>query len=96
MKRLTPLAWVFLFGALGGALLVSWIAPSFIAWYFQPPVEFGVSCTDPIRWALQRLRRAQMWGLLAGGILAVALQLVLRRGRGAAGTGAAARPPVSQ
>ena len=81
-KGLNVSAWIFMLGALGGALLASWIAPGVIAWYFEPPAEFGVSCGEPIRWALKRFRTAQLWGMVAGGALTVALYLVLRRGPG--------------
>jgi hypothetical protein len=85
-RILTISTWFFVLGALGGTLLASWIAPGAIAWYFEPPVEFGVSCGEPIRWALQRFRRAQLWGMLAGGSVATAPYLALRRGRGSEST----------
>ena len=66
-------------GALVGELLFSWIAPKVIAWWFNPPVQFGINCVEPIQWALKRLQWAQLVGLLAGAISGLVLYLMFRR-----------------
>ena len=77
----------FLYFALGGAVigaaLAAWLAPGVIAWYFNPPVEMGgFSCNVPIAWALKRLQRAQLWGVIVGGVLGLVLSGVVQRRRG--------------
>jgi hypothetical protein len=70
-------------GALIGAALAALLAPGVIAWYFNPPVEMGgFSCSVPIAWALKRLQRAQLWGLIVGGGLGLVLYGVVQRRRG--------------
>jgi hypothetical protein len=81
LKSLAGWTWAFALGAIVGVLLLTWLAPFFIAWYFEPPVEFGVSCTDPIRWALRRFQKAQFAGLLIGGFGALLVRAALRGGR---------------
>ena len=72
-----------LYFALGGAILVAaltaWLAPGVIAWYFNPPVEMGgFSCTAPIQWALRRLQRVQLWGVVVGGVLGLVMYGVVQ------------------
>lgn len=52
------LQWVVLCTAIM-VILVSWVAPSTIAWYFATPVPVGVDCRPATEWAMQRLRYAQ-------------------------------------
>jgi hypothetical protein len=72
-----------LYFALGGALigiaLTTWLAPGLITWYFKPPVEMGgFSCTAPIQWALRRLQRVQLWGVVVGGVLGLVMYGVVQ------------------
>lgn len=55
-------------GAYTGFIVASVTAPSMIAWYFNPPVAMGVTCTAPIEWALGKLQLAQFLGIIGGGI----------------------------
>jgi len=67
-------------GALIGGLLATWLAPKAIAWYFDPPVSFGVTCKAPIEWALRRLQWSQLIGIIAGGTAGLVLYfLVFKR-----------------
>lgn len=45
------------------SLAVGWFAPSWIAWYYTPPVEIGVTCKPAVVWAIDVYRKT----LLAGG-----------------------------
>jgi hypothetical protein len=65
--------------ALGVAVLVTIFAPGAIAWYFNPPVEYGVNCTNAVRWGLGRLQLFQFIGLIVGFILGVVLTYFLSR-----------------
>jgi hypothetical protein len=53
-------------GALLGAVLSTWLAPKIIAWYFTPPAQIGLTCVEPIQWALGKLQVAQAVGLILG------------------------------
>ncbi len=66
-------------GGLVGGMLSTWLAPKVIAWYFSPPVAFGVTCTDPIKWAMARLQFAQLAGTIGGAILFLLLYFAFRR-----------------
>jgi hypothetical protein len=66
----------------GGAvveILVSWLAPRSIVWYFQPPVQTEFSCTEPIGWALARMQTVQLIGLVFGALLGVIVYYLMRR-----------------
>ena len=69
------------FGALLGGLLATWIAPRAIAWYFDPPIQMGFTCKEPIEWALHRLQMAQLGGIVVGGLAALFLYFTLRKSR---------------
>lgn len=66
-------------GALLGAVLSTWLAPKMIAWYFTPPVEFGINCNPPIVWALHRMQLAQATGVFVGFILFLVLFMVFSK-----------------
>lgn len=70
---------VAILGALVGTLLSSWLGPKLIAWYFNPPVSFGVTCTEPVKWAMARLQTTQLVGTLVGGVLGIILYYVFRK-----------------
>ncbi len=73
------LLWLLLSAFAGGAV-ATWVAPRTIAWYFEPPVEIGVNCRPATEWAMAGLMKAQMWGMIAGFVLAaVVLFLKTRR-----------------
>ena len=78
MKR-TRFVLVSCFGAFLGALIFSWLGPKAIAWYFDPPVNMGVSCRSATEWAMTRLLRLQGIGILTGSILAVTLNSISQR-----------------
>ncbi len=77
----TRVLWVMGIGALFGGGLSSWLAPKMIAWYFNPPVQFGVSCVESIQWALKRLQWAQVIGVAVGALAALVLYIAVRRRR---------------
>lgn len=70
--------WTLVFGALIGGSLSSWLAPKAIAWYFDPPAGFGVSCKQPIEWALQKLQIAQLAGTGIGALCGVIFYFVFK------------------
>ena len=74
------LLWFTASCALLGALLSTWLAPKCIAWYFDPPAQFGVSCVGPIEWAMSRLRAAQVMGIIIGGVAGLLLFYARFRG----------------
>ena len=73
------LLWLMAAFGLLGNVLATWLAPKFIAWYFNPPAQVGFSCVEPIQWALSRFRAAQFWGLGLGVLLGVVVYFLVRR-----------------
>lgn len=71
--------WALLIGAVVGEVLMLWLAPKYIVWYFDPPVEMGFSCREPIDWALSRLQVAQIVGIVGGGLVGIVTLFFVRR-----------------
>lgn len=63
--------------ALIGAVISSWVSPSAIAWYFDPPTDIGVNCRSAVEWALHKFQMAQVFGLAGGAILGLFVAIVL-------------------
>ncbi len=63
------------FSLLGGFLAV-WLAPKVIAWYFDPPAQFGFNCRAPIEWALSKLQLSLIVGISMGAVLGIVLATV--------------------
>ena len=63
---------VLLFALVGASVftaLSALAAPSFISWWYQPPVAPGAyDCTPSVEWALGRLVQAQAFAALFGAI----------------------------
>lgn len=74
----SKLFWAIVLGSLCGGLVASWLSPKMIAWYFDPPAGFGVSCKAPIEWALQKLQIAQLVGTGIGGSFGVLFFFMIR------------------
>ena len=67
---------------IGGALaeiLVTWLGPKYIVWFFEPPVQFGISCREPLTWALGRMQTLQIGALVVGAILGVVVLFSFRK-----------------
>jgi hypothetical protein len=73
--------YVALGGATLGAALMAWLAPGAIMWYFNPPVAGGLSCTEPIEWALKQLQWALLVGFGVGGVLGLVGYGIVQRRR---------------
>ncbi|MCC7441739.1 MAG: hypothetical protein IT285_08900 [Bdellovibrionales bacterium] len=78
-----PWILTLIFAILGG-LLSSYSAPKAIAWYFEPPTEIGINCRPATEWAMEKLVYAQAGGILLGGIIGLALVMMIRSRRRAA------------
>ena len=61
------------------SILVTLLSTRAIAWYFKPPVDFGVNCTEAVAWGMNRLQNFQLIGLLIGAALGLALSFRLGR-----------------
>ena len=75
-------------GALIGGLLASWLSPKVIAWYFRPPAQIGLNCSEPIEWALGKMQVALGVGIVAGAVAGIVLYSVFARRRSAKAAGA--------
>lgn len=73
MKKLFILS---VLGLVGGHLLATWVGPSLLSWWFEPPVQLGFNCTEPIRWAMQRLITLQLVGSVIGLVFGFLLSLL--------------------
>ncbi len=73
--------WLVVTGAFVGGVTTTWLAPKVIAWYFNPPAQFGFNCVAPIEWALTRLQWAQAIGTVAGAVLGLMLYLAFAKRR---------------
>lgn len=71
--------WLVVSGALLGAVLTTWLAPKVIAWYFEPPAQYGFNCRAPIEWSLQHMQISQIVGIVVGAILGLVLGLTVFR-----------------
>jgi len=78
-KGFSKFMWFLTFFALVGGLLASWLAPKGISWYFNPPVDVGFNCRAPIEWALERLRWAQLMGILGGAVVGIIAFFIFSR-----------------
>ncbi len=73
------LLWAIILGAAIGEILAVWLAPKYIIWYFDPPVEMGFNCKAPIAWALARLQTTQLFALGVGAVLGLTTLFVFSR-----------------
>ncbi len=65
-------------------LLATWLAPSGIAWYFDPPANIGVSCSPAVGWALSRFRTIQFIAFGVGIPIGILGLMATKSKRGAA------------
>ncbi len=61
------------------SLAVGWFAPSFIAWYYTPPVELGVTCKPAVVWAIDVYRKTLLSGAAGGFLLGLLVATVNTR-----------------
>jgi hypothetical protein len=73
--------WVMGIGGSIGCILACWLAPKFIAWYFEPPVEIGVSCRASIQSAMLKLQWSQVVGIVGGALTGLLIYMAFRRRR---------------
>lgn len=64
-------------GALLGTVIVAWLSPSIISWYFTPPADLVVSCKASVDWGIHTYRKASLIGGLAGFILGAIFYFVV-------------------
>jgi len=66
-------------GAILAVIPITLFFPRLIAWYFEPPVQNGCSCSQSIAWALNVNRWGQLAALLVGGVIGGILAFRFRR-----------------
>lgn len=62
-----------------GTILAAWLAPRFISWYFEPPVDIGVNCRPAVDWGIQKYQWSQIGGLIAGSVAGLVLYFAFGR-----------------
>lgn len=72
------LLWAFGFG-MAGSLLMSWLAPSTITWFYQSPVTTGLDCTPALAWAMSLLLKFQTGGTILFGVLGMLVPFAISR-----------------
>ncbi len=78
----SPVKFVLMFVGLGiliSLTVVSIYVPRMILWYFAPPAPMGVSCSESIHWAVDKLINAQIYAVIAGAVLGLLLGLKLKK-----------------
>lgn len=71
--------WWSFSGAIVLVILITWLGPTLISWWFTPPVDTLFNCKGPIEWSLKRFQWAQIAALLLGGILGLAGSLIFKK-----------------
>ena len=57
---------------------VAWFGPGLISWYYEPPVELGVSCKPAVVWAIAVYQKLVLVGTGAGFALGAVAALVFK------------------
>lgn len=70
--------WAFS-GAIVLVVLITWLGPTLISWWFTPPVDTLFNCKGPIEWSLKRFQWAQIAALLLGSVLGLAGSLIFKK-----------------
>lgn len=75
------IVWWAVSGAIIFVILITWLGPTLISWWFTPPVDTLFNCKGPIEWSLKRFQIAQVVGLVTGAILGAAASFAFIRNR---------------
>ncbi|NBV50396.1 hypothetical protein EBR78_04150 [bacterium] len=73
--------WWAVSGSVVFVILITWLGPTLISWWFTPPVDTLFNCKGPIEWSLKRFQIAQVVGLVTGAILGAAASFAFVRNR---------------
>jgi hypothetical protein len=69
---------VILICAIMGAAFLTWFSPAVISALFTPPVSFGTNCEPAADWAMQKMVRSQLVGLVLGGLVGLVAMLWMK------------------
>lgn len=81
MEVLKKFLIVFSVGGFISAVLVSYLAPKVLGWYWETPLNIGVSCKPAVEWGVARFQELQVISVLVGGLVSAFLVSVLFRGK---------------
>jgi uncharacterized membrane protein required for colicin V production len=56
-------------GSILGNFAATFFGPAFLRWWFEPPVNTPINCTEAMSWAMDRLVTSQMVGSCVGLII---------------------------
>lgn len=68
-------------GVVLGDFAATFFGPSLLAWWFEPPVNTPINCTEPIKWAMERLVTLQLTGSGIGLFLGLIASLFFFKGK---------------
>jgi hypothetical protein len=66
-------------GLIVGNFAATFFGPSLLRWWFEPPVNTPINCTDAMTWAMNRLVTFQMIGSVIGLSIGLTASLLLFR-----------------
>jgi hypothetical protein len=73
MIQVKRFLWTVSLGALAGGILLAWISPHILVWYFSPPTDLTLSCSPAVQWAIESYRKVMFTGVLLGAIVSTIL-----------------------
>lgn len=71
--------WWSISGAIALVVLITWLGPTLISWWFTPPVDTLFNCKGPIEWSLKRFQWAQIAALLMGALLGLSTSFIFKK-----------------
>jgi hypothetical protein len=80
MDQVKRFAAIFAIGGILGAVIVGLLAPKMLGWYWETPLDIGVSCKPAVDWGVGRFQDLQLISIVAGGVLnSILFMTVFRR-----------------
>lgn len=77
MESTKRIALLFAVGGIIGTLLIGFLAPAMLGWYWQTPMDIGVNCKPAVEWGVDRFQKLQLGGVVVGGLTNVILFSVI-------------------
>ncbi|MGZ3694166.1 MAG: hypothetical protein ACXWQO_08190 [Bdellovibrionota bacterium] len=81
MKTTKRFILAVLAGALLGGVVLAWLSPSVLLWYFSPPADLAITCKPAVQWAMVTYRKVILTGILLGAIVSAILFLAVNSRR---------------
>jgi len=76
-------------------ILATWASPHLLLWWFASPVPIPISCNDAVTWSARRMIETQLYAIIGGLIIGLALCFWWNRRAGKKALAAAPSAPVA-